>query len=92
MQDVSEDEEEESSTKTEEVAQDVEEEEKGYGGIKMDSVTDIIAKARFNESYLSANLGLSENLEELASHFQSEQSNVQLLCLMVNSFCSFVNM
>ena len=82
MEDVSEDEEEELdqlSTKTQEVGQDVEEEEKGFGGIKMDSVTDIIAKARFNESYLNANLGLSENLQDLASHFQSEQSNAKLL-------------
>lgn len=47
---------------------------KGFGGIKMDSVKDVIAKARFNEFYLHANLGLSENLEELASHFQSKEN------------------
>jgi hypothetical protein len=59
-----------------------EEEEAGYGGIKMASVGEIIAKARFNESYLHVNLGLGENLEELATHFGSGENGV-CACLCV---------
>ena len=59
-----------------------EEEEAGYGGIKMASVGEIIAKARFNESYLHVNLGLGENLEELATHFGSEENGV-CVCVCV---------
>ena len=59
-----------------------EEEERGYGGIKMASVGEIIAKARFNESYLHVNLGLGENLEELATHFGNEE-NGTCVCVYV---------
>ena len=45
---------------------------KGFGGIKMASVHEIIAKARFNESYLHVNLGLSESLDDLSRHFENE--------------------
>ena len=60
-----------------------EEEEAGYGGIKMASVGEIIAKARFNESYLHVNLGLSENLVELATHFESEENGAYTVCVCV---------
>ena len=59
-----------------------EEEERGYGGIKMASVGEIIAKARFNESYLHVNLGLGENLEELANRFGSKENGV-CVCVCV---------
>ena len=40
----------------------------GFGGIRNQSVDEIIAKARFTESFLaaSASIGLTDNLEELA--------------------------
>ena len=63
-----------------------EEEEGGYGGIKMASVGEIIAKARFNESYLHVNLGLGENLEELASCFGSEENG---MCVCMHA-CVYV--
>ena len=47
---------------------------RGFGGIKMASVREIIAKARFNESYLHVNLGLSESLDDLARHFENEDN------------------
>ena len=65
-----------------------EEEEAGYGGIKMASVGEIIAKARFNESYLHVNLGLGENLEELATHFGSEENGV-CVCVCVRAQFQF---
>ena len=49
---------------------------RGFGGIKMASVREIIAKARFNESYLHVNLGLSESLDDLARHFENEENGV----------------
>lgn len=69
-----------------------EEEEAGYGGIKMASVGEIIAKARFNESYLHVNLGLGENLEELATHFGSEENGVYMcVCVCtISVFCAEV--
>ena len=59
-----------------EEAEDVEEEEGGgFSGIKMESVQDIIAKARFAESFLKGTptLGLGENLEELIQLVDEEQ-------------------
>ena len=40
----------------------------GFGGIKNQSVDEIIAKARFTESFLAASssIGLTDNLDELA--------------------------
>lgn len=49
---------------------------RGFGGIKMASVREIIAKARFNESYLHVNLGLSESLDDLARHFENEDNGM----------------
>lgn len=62
---------------------------RGFGGIKMASVEEIIAKARFNESYLNVNLGLSENIEDLAKHFQNEENGVcwMFYCFADISFC-----
>lgn len=63
---------------------------KGFGGIKMASVQEIIAKARFNESYLHVNLGLSENLEDLAKHFENEQNSGKLLHNYILVLCYVV--
>lgn len=57
-----------------------EDEGRGFGGIKTVSVKEIIAKARFNESYLHVNFGLSEDLDDLARHFENEGNGV---CLFV---------
>ena len=67
---------EEVGTEEQEKEVEEEEEERGFGGIKMDSVGEVIAKARFNESYLHVNMGLGENLEDLAKHFESEESGM----------------
>ena len=59
----------------EEGEDDEEKEDGGFSGIKMESVQDIIAKARFAESFLKGTptLGLGENLEELAQLVDEEQ-------------------
>ncbi len=44
----------------------------GFSGIRMQSVKDIIAKARFAESYLRGGTDVGENLEELAQMIQQE--------------------
>ena len=86
---------EDSDSEQQELGENAEEEEEaGYGGIKMASVGEIIAKARFNESYLHVNLGLGENLEELATHFGNEENGVCVcvcvcVCVRVHNF-SFV--
>lgn len=57
-----------SSDEDEEDSDDEEEGKRGFSGIKNQSVDEIIAKARFTESFLagSASIGLTNNLEELA--------------------------
>ena len=50
----------------------------------MASVEEIIAKARFNESYLNVNLGLSDNLEPLAKHFENEQEGLWEFCVLLS--------
>lgn len=51
----------------------------GFSGIRMESVKDIIAKARFAESYLRGGSGveLGENLEELAQIVEEEEPKAE---------------
>ena len=65
-----------------------EEEEGGFSGIKMESVKDIIAKARFAESYLRGGTGeLGENLDELAQ-MVSEKESKETEGIHTHSLCS----
>ena len=46
----------------------------GFGGIRMSSVQEVIAKARFAEAFnIASTVGLSENLEDLAKFVDEEQ-------------------
>ena len=47
----------------------------GFGGIRNQSVDEIIAKARFTESFLAASvsIGLTNSLEELAKLGEEEE-------------------
>ena len=50
----------------------------GFGGIRSQSVDDIIAKARFTESFLAASvsIGLTNNLDELARLGEMEENGL----------------
>ncbi len=57
------------------VGDDDQEEDTGYGGIKVSSVEDIIAKARMAEAFLNVpTAGLSGNLSELAQLEEDTQT------------------
>ncbi len=53
----------------------------GFGGIRNQSVDEIIAKARFTESFLAASvsIGLTDNLEELAKLGEMEDKGTWTL-------------
>lgn len=65
-----------------------EEEEGGYGGIKNQSVDEIIAKARFTETFLAASvtIGLTDDLDELAKLGEMDEDGIVFvtLCFVVD--------
>lgn len=62
----------------------------GFSAIKNQSVDDIIAKARFTESFLvtSASIGLTDNLDQLARLGEPEEDGASVcVCVHVHVSC-----
>lgn len=70
------------SASDEEEDDDDEERIGGFGGIRNQSVDDIIAKARFTESFLTASAGLTDNLDQLAKLGDLEENGMQQTCIL----------
>ncbi len=62
--------------------EDDEDETWGFGGIRNESVDDIIAKAQYTEMFLNtgSNLGLSDDLSELVKLGEEEEDDAEGGC------------
>ncbi len=55
----------------------------GFSGIRMQSVKDIIARAKMEESFLKSGTETGENLEELAKMIQEPKEEDGTVCVCV---------